>query len=557
MFLMGKSTNKMSSVADIPENVLENVASTEPKQKSKKKKEKKCKQNREEAPPYVTENCEAIAQTAGRETEPIDYAKKPEEKSRQKRSRNIAFAMEASVISPASEATTVDHLPSDKRNIKKTLLKSKKRKRNEEKSKHAANEPSGEVTGLKATECIQEVEITQKRKRKKKKNSEQRSGLSDSCDAQEKAAEPGDRIWEAQCNSKNLTSENAAEVPVVGEAKEKTMYQEGNDQKGKKRKKNKQTDELVQASSADCAHTSNAENDGNAEILPVSSENVVDEKGAVDEVPVVNHSESAAFGKSIKDDPRNERTLFVGNVSQDADQKDIKKLFKQFGRIESVRIRGVIPVNPQIPKRAALLSNRLAPFSDSFQAYVVFKESEDVAAVIEKACKEMNMSLFKDRHIRVMRANYQRSGSRNQSLFIGNLPFDCSEEDVIRTFQEIAVKLGVEIVGARVNRDGDTGMGRGIGFVTFNDSLGVQGCMNAEGDIKIGGRVIRMEPADKKKKLNTKHHKKHLKASNNNKSTQLYWKGVGSSYMSGKTSSGNRRQNARIGGNLPSHRKQS
>lgn len=220
------------------------------------------------------------------------------------------------------------------------------------------------------------------------------------------------------------------------------------------------------------------------------------------------------------DDPRMDQTLFVGNISQDAVQKDIKKLFRKYGKIESVRIRGVIPANPLIPKKAAFLTNRLAPFSDSLQAYVVFAATEDVSESMSRACQELNMSIFKDRHIRVMPASHQQNGSRRQSLFLGNLPFNCSEEDIIRAFQDVAAKLGVQVIGARVNRDVETGVGRGIGFVSFNDVLGVQGCMNSEGDITIGGRVIRMEPADKKKKLNTKTYKRQLKSQG--KSTQPY-----------------------------------
>lgn len=234
-----------------------------------------------------------------------------------------------------------------------------------------------------------------------------------------------------------------------------------------------------------------------------------------------------------ENDPRLFRTLFVGNISQATKSKDIKKLFKPFGRIESVRIRGVVPVNPKIPKRTALMTHRLADFSDSFQAYVVFEDNEQVGRIMNEACQKLNMTVFMEHHIRVMPAGHQRQGSRAQSLFLGNLPFDCSEEELITTFKELTEHIGVEVINARVNRDKDTGVGRGIGFITFSDSLGVQGCMNAMGDVRIRGRVVRMEPATKMKKKNTKTHRRG-KANEKMKNTQLYWKGAGRKYMSGK-----------------------
>lgn len=232
-------------------------------------------------------------------------------------------------------------------------------------------------------------------------------------------------------------------------------------------------------------------------------------------------------------DPRLPRTLFVGNVSQKATQKDIKKLFKPFGKVETVRMRGVVPVNPKIPKRTALLTNRLAEFSDSFQAYVVFKEAEDINTILEGACQKLNMTVFKERHIRVMPASQKRQGPRKLSLFLGNLPFDCSEEELLTAFKELTESLGVQILNVRVNRDKDTGVGRGVGFITFSDSLGVQGCINAMGEVKIRDRVVRMEPASKMKKTNTKTYRRSGPGSKG-KSAQTYWKGAGSKYLSKK-----------------------
>lgn len=208
-----------------------------------------------------------------------------------------------------------------------------------------------------------------------------------------------------------------------------------------------------------------------------------------------------------QDDERMQRTLFVGNVAQNTTRKDIRKLFQQYGEIESVRIRNVIAVNPKIPKKVALLSNRLAKFADSFSAYVVFKSQDNLETILKKACKEQNMVLFMEKHLRVMLAIQNRLGPRRQSIFVGNLPFDCSEEELIEAFKPIAEGVGVNLLNVRVNRDRDTGVGRGVGFVSFDDDLGVQASLNNVGNISIRNRDVRVERAMKTKNMKSKSYK--------------------------------------------------
>lgn len=208
--------------------------------------------------------------------------------------------------------------------------------------------------------------------------------------------------------------------------------------------------------------------------------------------------------KHANEDERLHRTVFVGNVPLEACQRDIKKLFQPFGRIESVRIRGVTPVNPKLPKRVAFVTGKFAQFADSHQAYVVFAEEEGFEKAMDDAIDHLNMTIYTGHHLRVKHAGPSKRRGGIVSVFVGNLPFDCREEELIKTFQGVAKQVGAKIMDARVNRDQDTGVGRGIGFVSFNDSLAVQACMNEAENLKIRGRVVRVEAADKERKRNTK-----------------------------------------------------
>ena len=211
------------------------------------------------------------------------------------------------------------------------------------------------------------------------------------------------------------------------------------------------------------------------------------------------------------DDKRLPRTLFVGNVPQTADRKEIRKIFAKFGSIESIRIRNVIPDNPKIPKKAALLAKRLASFSNSFSAYVVFKEVPDMDKVLQSAVNGTNMTIFQDHHLRVTKA-LQTKGKRRLSVFIGNLPFDCSDEELISAFMPIAKECGANLLNVRVTRDKDTGVGRGVGFVAFDDMVAIQACMNKAGEITVRGRVLRIERAFKSKMRKSKTYKRNKKA---------------------------------------------
>ncbi|PXF48642.1 RNA-binding protein 34 [Gracilariopsis chorda] len=210
---------------------------------------------------------------------------------------------------------------------------------------------------------------------------------------------------------------------------------------------------------------------------------------------------------------RNSRTIFVGNVDMSASENDIARLFARFGEVEEVRIRGIVSNTRKRPKRKPAINNQTAEFLATGQAYVVFKNHERVYTCISEACKDMNMTVFKNKHIRVTPACETTVGPRRMSLFVGNLPFDCMEEELVEAFLPIAEESGVKLVGVRCNRDLDTGAGRGVGFVAFDDILGVQAARNKVGEIKIRGRVLRIDDASKKKDRRTKTFKRRTKPS--------------------------------------------
>lgn len=216
----------------------------------------------------------------------------------------------------------------------------------------------------------------------------------------------------------------------------------------------------------------------------------------------------------VSDKERLRRTLFVGNVSNSAKAKDLRKLFQPYGRVESIRIRNVIPVNPKIPKKAAYLGRRMSEFVDCYSAYIVFADTPDVDAILAKAKAECHFKEFFGNHIRVVEAEVKHDRHHRCSAFIGNLPYNCTEEEMISTFLAVAKKLEVNLVNVRLNRDMETGACRGVGFVTLEDNTAVQALVNMSNQVMLRKHRLRIEKAQKEKKKNSKTHSRLMKNHN-------------------------------------------
>ena len=148
---------------------------------------------------------------------------------------------------------------------------------------------------------------------------------------------------------------------------------------------------------------------------------------------------------SVDDSPeKRQRTVFVGNVPSSATKKTLKRLFGQFGPIESVRFRSQpLDLQNKMPYHDTALTRRIAAVkgltqSDRTQkAYVVFKAAEHA----EKAMG-LNMTELDGKHIMVDFAGAKSSNKDGaavqydptMSVFLGNLPLDVEEEKIIEFF---------------------------------------------------------------------------------------------------------------------------
>ncbi|XP_060047952.1 RNA-binding protein 34 isoform X2 [Erinaceus europaeus] len=128
---------------------------------------------------------------------------------------------------------------------------------------------------------------------------------------------------------------------------------------------------------------------------------------------------------------KNERTVFVGNLPVTCNKKKLKSFFKEYGQIESVRFRSLIPAEGTMSKKLAAIKREVHPDQKNINAYVVFK---DESAAI-KALKRNGAQIADGFRIRVDLAS-ETSSRDKRSVFVGNLPYKIEESTVEEHFSD-------------------------------------------------------------------------------------------------------------------------
>ncbi|KAJ8952588.1 hypothetical protein NQ318_004135 [Aromia moschata] len=72
-----------------------------------------------------------------------------------------------------------------------------------------------------------------------------------------------------------------------------------------------------------------------------------------------------------------ERTIFIGNIPIQIEKKKVKRHFKKYGQIESIRIRGIPVADPKVSKKVASIKKEFNPKRNSVYCYIRFANKED------------------------------------------------------------------------------------------------------------------------------------------------------------------------------------
>ncbi|CAH8841957.1 unnamed protein product [Trichobilharzia szidati] len=262
----------------------------------------------------------------------------------------------------------------------------------------------------------------------------------------------------------------------------------------------------------------------------------------VDEEYFTSDDESASETETFQDrslqrqhrqlsNERLTRTLFVGNLPPNINKKRLEKLFNRVLKkdevaaaskclVESIRFRGAIPVTGGTSKRARKLAAIKGEFSgvSKFRiGYVVLtsKIGIQAALTLNGCCLNSNGAVFNPEestgdatdstnqdckyHIRVDCAIKNKTNYKpDNCVFLGNLPFDCTEEEIYNALSSLGSLASVRLI-----RDNQTGAVRGFGYATFTDPSYIPLAIRASNTLTVRGRPIRIfECKTKKPKKN-------------------------------------------------------
>ncbi|XP_058692206.1 RNA-binding protein 34 [Poecile atricapillus] len=209
---------------------------------------------------------------------------------------------------------------------------------------------------------------------------------------------------------------------------------------------------------------------------------------------VVNSATSAAAKQQkinrVADEAADRRTVFVGNLPVSCTLQVLKSLFKKYGQIQSIRFRSLIPAEDTVSKKVAAIKRKVHPNAKFVNAYVVFKEECDA----QKALKENGTEIATGFHIRVDTASKTSSHDNKRSVFLGNLSYDICDDAVREHFHDCG-----DVVGVRVVRDWRTGLGKGFGYVLFENTDAVHLALKLNNSVLMGRKIRVQRVVDKKK----------------------------------------------------------
>ncbi|XP_010961150.2 RNA-binding protein 34 isoform X2 [Camelus bactrianus] len=187
---------------------------------------------------------------------------------------------------------------------------------------------------------------------------------------------------------------------------------------------------------------------------------------------------------------KNERTVFVGNLPVTCNKKKLKSFFKEYGQIESVRFRSLIPAEGTLSKKLAAITRKVHPDQKNINAYVVFKDESAATRALERNGAQIADGF----RIRVDLAS-ESSSRDKRSVFVGNLPYKIEESTVEKHFLDCG-----SVVAVRVVRDQVTGAGRGFGYVLFENTDAVHLALKLNNS-ELMGRKLRVMRSVHKGKL--------------------------------------------------------
>lgn len=190
---------------------------------------------------------------------------------------------------------------------------------------------------------------------------------------------------------------------------------------------------------------------------------------------------------------RTTRTLFIGNIPAKTSKDKIEKLCEEYGKVESVRIRGLaFKSDIKVSKRIAANRGEFDEKQNAF-AYVLFENVE----ARDKAKEGLQGKELGGNTLRTDAATPKHSKRQispdveNRTVFICNLKKTVTEEQIRKIFASAG-----DIESVHIPKD-INGHSRNVAYVTYVDDRDVETALKFDGAL-IEGREIKVKKSDLK-----------------------------------------------------------
>lgn len=332
---------------------------------------------------------------------------------------------------------------------KKKMKKTQKKAINEENGGLEKEEVDSRNDNEQQLEDKEEDQVTPKEKVKAKKNKKKK--MQKSLETAEEVVQEN-KVADEEGNDDEKQSGNAEAKPQ-NKKKRASDSQDPAENKGVKANKKKKMKNSVDTAEKPLEEEKDAD----------------DEKDDIEEDK--DEEPSAKVESEEAKEELERRTLFVGNVDIKVKRSALRKIFKEYGEVETVRFRNAAVADPNESKKVAMIKRHFHESQVSIIAYVRFKAEESAVAALSA-----NNKILNGRHLQVDRASGNRKIDPKCSVFIGNLPFDANEEEV----RDIFLDCGA-IENVRIVRDKELGSGKGFGYVNFQSPDAVELALKMSG----------------------------------------------------------------------------
>ena len=165
---------------------------------------------------------------------------------------------------------------------------------------------------------------------------------------------------------------------------------------------------------------------------------------------------------------RSETTLLVKNIPYSTKEKEITDIFGRYGELKRVLIspfNTLAIVEYSSSKEAKVASKNLAYYKVNYIMPIYLEFAPD-GLVADKAESESDNEVGAE----AQEGEDQALTSREKTVFIKNLNFTATEEQIEEAFQ--AANLKAKILSVKIVRRPDTNQSRGYGFVEMETAEG-------------------------------------------------------------------------------------